>query len=45
MNTEGKIQLIKHQLFTAEVYIKSWLKVLYKQCFFYPTMVICFARC
>ena len=45
MNTKDKIQLIKHQLFTAEVDIKSWLKVLYKQCFFYPTMIICFARC
>ena len=35
-------QLIKHQLFTADVDIK---KVLNKQCFFYLTMIIFFARC
>jgi len=38
-------KLIKHELFTADVDIKSWLKVLNKQCFFYLTMIICFARC
>ena len=44
MYTKAK-QLIKHQLFTADVDIKSWLKVLYKQSLFYLTMIICFARC
>ena len=44
MNTKAK-QLRKHQLFTADVDIKSWLKVLYKQCWLYLTMIICFARC
>ena len=38
-------KLIKIQLFTADIDIKSWCKVLYKQCFFYLTMIICFARC
>ena len=38
-------QLIKHQLFIADVDIKSWLKVLNKQSLFYLTMIICFVRC
>ena len=44
-SNEYKMQkLKKHQLFTTDVDIKSWLKVLYEQCFFYLTMTICFAR-
>jgi len=31
-NEYKRQQLIKHQLFTADVDIKIWLKVLYKQC-------------
>ena len=37
-------KLKKHQFFTADVDIKSWLKVSYEECFFYLTMIICFAR-
>ena len=43
-NEYKRQKLIKHQLFTTDVDIKSWLKVLYEQCFFYVTMMICFAR-
>lgn len=48
-NQYKRQQLIKQQLlFTqqaADIDIKSWLKALYKQCFSYRTMIICFARC
>ena len=38
-NEYKRQQLIKHQHFTADIVIKSWLKVLNKQCFFYLTMI------
>ena len=44
-NEYKRQQLIKNQLSTADFDIKNWLKVLYKQYFFYVTMIICFARC
>ena len=44
-NEYERQQLMKHQLVTADFDIKSWLKVLYKQYFFYLTKIICFARC
>ena len=43
-NKDKRQKLIKHQLFTTDFDIKSWLKVMYKQCFLYLTMIICFAR-
>ena len=42
-NEYKRQQLIKHQLSNADFGIKSWLKVLYKQYFFYLTTIICLA--
>ena len=44
-NDYKRQKLIRHQLFTADVDMKRWLKVFYKPCFFYLTRIICFARC
>ena len=44
-NEYKRQQLIKHQLVTAsDVDFTSWLKVFFKQSFFYLTMIICSAR-
>ena len=36
-------RLIKHQLFTSDVDVESWLKFLNIEGLFYFTMIVCFA--
>ena len=33
-----------NQILATDVYIESWLQFLYKQCFFYFTVIISFSR-